>query len=512
MKNPRAHGPQHNTIQNEVLEIGSRLHKSPDDLLINSAFTAELNNQLALFDDLNQVDLAHTLVMAESSLIPQQEAVQLLSALIALGQTQDYTASAELGDLYTNREAWLLRHTLAAQWLGAGRARREAINTAYCLTQRNALLRLSDALIVLGTMLSTVSLQYSNALMPDYTYLQKSQPTSFGHYLSGFIFPLTRDLTRLQSLYSRLNNCPAGCGSSNGSRLPQNRDRISQLLGFNNIVAHARDAMWQADMQIELMAMLTMINVNLGRLAEDMQIFSTDEFGILKLDDRHARASKIMPQKKNPYALTHIRGLANTMIGLLSSCTALNITSSGQPDNRITLYGLVPKALTDTRHAVCLMADVIKHMKFNITRGELLIQNSFAMASDLAEVLTMQTPLSFRQAHKLVAGLVTQHNSQGNFSQLTAQEINAAAQELFDLHINFSASLLHMSLNPDQALQARQQPGGTAVAQIEHMLQASNIELQAQADWSKQQQQSIQSAEQQLQHNVQNFISSRRKQ
>ncbi len=108
-------------------------------------------------------------------------------------------------------------------------------------------------------------------------------------------------------------------------------------------MVHARDAMWQADLPIEAAAVLTAVLVNLDRLAEDLQIYATEEFALVELDDRHTRASKIMPQKKNPFALTHVRGVASTMIGTLAASAAASRTPSGQPDNRLPLYGMIPR-------------------------------------------------------------------------------------------------------------------------------------------------------------------------
>ena len=92
--------------------------------------------------------------------------------------------------------------------------------------------------------------------MADYTYLQPAQPTTFGHYLLGFAYPLLRDLERLQALFNRTNQSPAGCGSVNGSRLPQNRKRLAELLGFDGLAQHARDAMWQPDSPIETLSVV----------------------------------------------------------------------------------------------------------------------------------------------------------------------------------------------------------------------------------------------------------------
>jgi argininosuccinate lyase len=104
------------------------------------------------------------------------------------------------------------------------------------------------------------------------------------------------------------NRSPAGCGSVNGSHLPQDRSRLAELPGFDGLAQHARDAMWQPDGPIETLSVAITALINLDRLAEDLQIFATAEFDLVELDEGHTRASVIMPQKKNPYALNYVRG------------------------------------------------------------------------------------------------------------------------------------------------------------------------------------------------------------
>ncbi len=394
-------------INDQVLEIGTRLTTSPSSCMVESAFAWELSHQKHLFETIGLVDLAHTISTLELGTIPQQEGIELLHYLLELQNTPaSFKATAAGGDIYTNREAWLAERTPNVKYLGTGRARREAITAAFVLDVRQRLISLSDTLAMLAETLINRAEKEKNSLMPDYTYLQAAQPTTFGHYLLGFTYPLLRDMERLECLLEKLNRSPLGCGSTNGTRLPQGREQIAALLGFSGVISHARDAMWQTDLPIENAALLTACIVNLSRLAEDLQIFCTQEFSLIELGDQHARASKIMPQKKNPFALTHIRAVANKIIGLSASVCASARTPSGQPDNRLMIYGELPEGMQLVEQAAQLMSETLQELTFKSDRAYSLVDSGWALATDLAEALVQYCYLDFRSAHQLVASIV----------------------------------------------------------------------------------------------------------
>jgi argininosuccinate lyase len=483
-----------------VLEVGARLECGPSERLVQTAFRRELEDQLALFEAMGRMDLAHTLVMLDAGIIPPEPGRELLAALLELhGQPDDFQPDPARGDLYTNREAWLAGRTPAVGWLGAGRARREATTTAFHIKLRDDLLDLAEALAAFGHVLTRRAGELREALLPDYTYLQAAQPTSFGHYLLGFAYPVLRDLERLRGLYGRVNLSPAGCGSTNGSRLPQDRQRLAELLGFDGLAVHARDAMWQADLPIETAAALTAILVNLDRLAEDLQIFSTEEFGLVELDDRHARASKIMPQKKNPFALTHVRGLANAMLGTLTASAAAGRTPSGQPDNRLALYGALPRAIEDTRDAVDLMGEVVDLFIFNERQGRARLADGQALATDLAEVLVLECGLDFRRAHRLVGVLVRQGLAAGDgLNRLTPEILSATAEAVLGQRIELNEAMLRGALDPLVAIAARTGAGGAAPDAMAAMLDECGQAIAEFAAWTRDHQQRLQGAETRL--------------
>ncbi len=480
--------PKQEQVENvSVLGVGSRLTSGPAKELVQTAFARELADQLALFRGMSLADIAYTVMHIEAGVIPPAEGSSLLDALLALHRyPADFNPTPELGDLYTNREAWLASRTPAIGWLGAGRARRESTTTGYRITLRSSILAFVSALTKTGIVLVERASEYRSALMADYTSLQPAQPTTFGHYLLGFAYPLLRDLERLQTLYNRTNQSPAGCGSVNGSRLPQNRARLAELLGFDGIAQHARDAMWQPDGPIETLSVLVSALVNLDRLAEDLQIFATAEFDLLELSDGHARASVIMPQKKNPYSLAYVRGATNELIGMQTSASTLGRTPSGQVDNRIFLYGDVPRALEMATGVATLMSGVLAGMSFHATIAEDRVLHGFTTATDLAETITLETGLDFRTAHRIVGRLVRDASHTNRMMrELTTEDLDAAAQAILNRPLHLSETVFARATDPATAVAARRGIGGAAPKPLSDMLAECRSTLDTYATWHK---------------------------
>ena len=493
---------------NVVLGVGSRLAVGPAKELVQTAFARELSDQLALFRGMSLADLAHTVMLIEAGVIPSADGALLLSALLALHEfPRDFTPIPESGDLYTNREAWLATRTPAVGWLGTGRARRESTTTGYRVTVRSCLLVFADALIRAGRALIERADEYRSTLMADYTYLQPAQPTTFGHYLLGFAYPLLRDLERLQALYNRTNQSPAGCGSVNGSHLPQDRNRLAELLGFDGLAQHARDAMWQSDGPIETLSVVVTALVNLDRLAEDLQIFATAEFDLVELDEGHTRASVIMPQKKNPYALNYVRGATNELTGTLASVAALGRTPSGQVDNRVFIYGDVPRTLETATGVANLMAGVLAGLRFNAPVAQARLVNGFAMATDLAETITLETGLDFRTAHRIVGRLVRDATqAKRTMCDLTVADLDAAAQAMLNRPLQLSQAVFAQALDPATAVAARQGIGGAAPEPFAAMLAECRAALDAYTSWQKKTVASVEAAEEALIRRARSFV------
>lgn len=485
--------------QRTALGLDGALRDEPAEVLIRTAFADELDAQRALVEAISLVDLAHTMTLIECDVVPAIDGTRLLRALLALqAGPDDFVLDPAIGDLYTNRERWLLERDDAARWLGAGRARREATTTAYHLVVRSRLLELAAALMRAGTGLTDRAEAEHDTLMPDYTYLQAAQPTTFGHYLLGFVGPIVRDLARIKTLFARVDRSPAGIGSGNGSLIAQDRERLAELLGFDGIVAHGRDAVWQADLAVEAMGVVVAATLTLDRLAEDLLVFATDAFGFVELSDTLARGSRVLPQKRNPFALSHIRSVANRMIGVQAGVAAAARMPTGQPDTRAAATGEIPAALAAATGAADLAASVVATMRIDAVRCRAALDDSAASATDLASVLVRDHGIDFRTAHGIAARLVVDLGADGRrLADARVDDVAAAALELGE-RVDLTQASLEDALDPRRAVAGRIGPGGAAPESIDAMIVATRVGL-AEADaWVARSQARIEDAERAL--------------
>jgi argininosuccinate lyase len=453
------------------LGLGDRLKEGPAPELITSAFALETGDGPLLYDGMSLADLAQAVMLIETGLLPGPAGAELLAVLLELHQIppDEFPFDPARGDAYNNREYILRQRAPAvAGWLQAGRPRREVSTLAYLLVVRQRLLALIGAHLELLTALLELAGQHLHTLMPDYTYLQTAHPTTLAHYLLTFVQPITRDLARLRAVFERTNLSPAGAGSTNGSRLPLDRERLAELLGFDGVVLHTRDAMWQPDGPIEVLAALVALLANADRLAEDLQIWATQEFGTIELADRHSRISVIMPQKKNPYSLAFVRGAAREVLGRLTSTAAQQMTPSGQVDNRIFAYGGVPQALEQTTQAVRLLAGTLVGLTVN---RELLAQRarqSFSGATDLTEVIMFEAGLDAKTAHRIV-GQAVRTALQAN-QPFDSELVDRAASNIIGHPLHLSAGQVTTAMDPQAIVDARTGLGGAAPQSVQAMI------------------------------------------
>jgi argininosuccinate lyase len=463
----------------------ARFDERPAQPLIDSAYWLETQDAPLLHHDLTLADVAHIIHVAEQNVMPREIARTLLAALLELNQDANFVYDPQHGDAFTNREHWLRAHAPAvAGYLATGRARREATTVAFRLRVRRDLLVLMRALGDAQQAMLDLAARHVTTVMPDYTYLQQAHPTTFAHYLLTFVYPLRRDFVRLRDTFVLINQSPAGIGSTNGSRLPLARERMAALLGFAGVIKHTRDAMWQVDAPLQVVSAAATLMLHLDKLAEDLQIFNTTEFGFIELADAYARASIIMPQKKNPYALTFVRGAAASLLGRLTESFAIAQTPSAQIDNRMGAHGLVPRALDLTTRSVALMAGVCSTLIVKPEPMARWLEAGFTQATDLAETLVQECNIDHRMAHRIVGSLVRELLEQQKTARdITPTLIDEMAQVTIGHPLNLSAKKLAEALDPIAIVNTRTGIGGAAPSRVNEMVAECRADVEMQRAW-----------------------------
>ena len=298
-------------MSDEALGSGHRLRSGPSELLARTAFAHELEAAPYLWPGMAMADLAHVLTLDAAGLLPEEHRGPLLDGLLALVDVDGLVLDPSVGDIYNNRDRMLRdRVGRSAGYVHAGRARREASTIAWQVACRERLLHLGTAVADLVSVGPRVAEAHSATLMPDLTYLHRAQPTTLGHYLLGHLAPFARHLDRIERALTLVDSSPAGSGSTNGSRLPIDREMLADLLGFGTVLRHTRDAMWAPDMAIDIAHVCMQVMTSVDRFAEELQLWTTEGFAFADLADDQSRTSVVMPHKKNPYSLTYLRGAA----------------------------------------------------------------------------------------------------------------------------------------------------------------------------------------------------------
>jgi argininosuccinate lyase len=439
---------------------------APAQSLIDAGFATEIADAPYLHHGLNLADMAHVLDLHNRGLVPDDAFQDLARVLLEAHETspEDFPYDPAWGETYNCREkhfAELIGD--ASGWLHAGRPRREAGRIALRLVLRRMGAELAIVTADFIEAITAIATDHAETYMPDQTYLQHAQPSTFGHYVLGFAAPAARDLRRLLIELESVNLSPGGAGCVNGTRLLSDRLQIANSLGFEGIIEHTRDAMWQTDGLISLLSIVTSLISNESKLAEDLEIWDSPEFDYVELAGPYTRSSVLMPQKRNPYALSIVRGASGVLIGRLSGFLSVIKTPSARSDNYIYAYGEVPRALDLAHRITVLMTGVVSTLEVRHERLLQQLERGFSQSTDLAEYVMLETGIDYRTAYRVVGHTVREASRNGQRGlDIKGADIDAAAVELLGAPIGMSDLDLTEVLDPRRIVQTRQAQGGAS--------------------------------------------------
>lgn len=312
--------------------------------------------------------------------------------------------------------------------------------------------------------------QWFGILAPGYTHLRRAQPVLLSHYLMAYNEMFKRDSERLSECRKRVDVMPLGSSALSGNPYPIDREFLAELLGFSRISENSIDAVSDRDFALEYLSAISICMIHLSRMAEDLILWSSDEFGLVELPEGFCTGSSIMPQKKNPDVLELVRGKAGRVIGAFVS---LATTLKGLPltynrdlqEDKEPLFGA-----SDTFQGVLrVMVPLLEGLGIRKERLEQMASGGFAMATELADYL-VHKGLPFREAHRIAGQIVRYCEEKGkDLRELSLEELRGFSKLL-------DGDVL-LWLDPHHALRRRGVPGGTSPERVKEAIERAKEEL-----------------------------------
>jgi argininosuccinate lyase len=451
---------------NEGALWGGRFAGGPSEALAALSKSTHFDWVLAPYDV--TASKAHARVLHRAGLLTDEQRDGLLAGLDSLGED---VADGSFGPIVTDEdvhgalERGLIERVGAdlGGRLRAGRSRNDQVATLFRMWLRDAVRRVADGALGLVAALATQAAAHPTAIMPGKTHLQSAQPILLAHHLLAHAHPLLRDVDRIADFDDRTAVSPYGSGALAGSSLGLDPDAIAADLGFATAADNSVDATASRDFAAEAAFVLAMIGVDLSRLAEDIILWSSTEFGYVTLHDSWSTGSSIMPQKKNPDIAELARGKSGRLIGNL---TGLLATLKAQPlaYNRDLQEDKEPlfDSVAQLELLLPAMAGLVSTLKFDTQRMADLAPAGYTLATDIAEWL-VRKGVPFRVAHEAAGAAVKVAETRGvGLDDLTDDEFAAITPDL--------TPDVREVLTIEGSVNSRDARGGTAPIQVAKQL------------------------------------------
>jgi argininosuccinate lyase len=447
---------------------GGRFDLSPADLM------TEINASIGFDKAMAPQDIrgskAHADMLAATGIITKADAREIVKGLdqiageIAAGK---FRFSEKLEDIHMNVEARLAELIgPAAGRLHTARSRNDQVALDFRMYVRDAIDGFDVALGQLIRALAEKAEAHADVIMPGFTHLQPAQPVTFGHHLLAYVEMFARDRGRFADARKRLNISPLGAAALAGTSFPINRHMTAEALGFDAPAANSLDAVADRDFALETLAAATITAVHLSRVAEEIVIWMTPQFGFVTLTDRWTTGSSIMPQKRNPDAAELCRAKVGRIAGAFQGLTMvmkglpLTYSKDMQEDKEQTFDALraLSVALAAMRGMIAELEPVPEAMRAAAGRG-------FTTATDLADWLVQSLKMPFRDAHHVTGALVKAAEQRGvDLDKLPLSEMQKVEPRI-------TADVVRV-LGIDNSVKSRTSYGGTAPQNVRKMARA----------------------------------------
>ncbi|MCR8644000.1 argininosuccinate lyase [Paenibacillus sp. N1-5-1-14] len=460
--------------------------KTYTEVVLEPAFN-EAKQQL--LGPMMAINKAHLIMLLQENLITPEDAHAIANAItdLDLDGLRKCTYTGEFEDLFFQVEKQLLdKAGDIAGNLHLGRSRNDMGIAIYRMTLREKMLITLGSALHLKEHLLAFAEEHVDTLMIGYTHTQQAQPTTMAHYIMAVVDSLSRDIRRLIAAYMNCNRSSMGAAALTTSGFPINREKMMDLLAFEGLVENSYDAIGGADYVGEIASCVQLAATNLGRVTQDLLLWSTQEFGVLKVSAPYVQISSIMPQKRNPVSLEHMRSLLSSCVGNASAVlTMIHNTPFGDiVDTEDDMQPYAWKSLEILEKMYRLLAAVIGTMEVNKEVLRKRTEGSFATVTELADTLVRTDGLSFRKSHHIVSGVVKKALEQGlAANEITLPLVNEVAIQVIGRELSIDEVILQQSLDPEHFVNIRSLPGGPSPKEMERMITDRKLRLQANRQW-----------------------------
>ncbi|MBK7801466.1 MAG: argininosuccinate lyase [Chloracidobacterium sp.] len=448
---------------------GGRFTEKPDKTFAEFNDSFRFDRRLFVAD--LRASIAHANGLAGAGVITGDEAAAITGGLVEMLAAADSNDAifdgSDAEDVHSFIEGKLIAAIGdAGRKLHTGRSRNDQVATAFRLWLRDEIDAIADLVRDTQTSIVELAARHADAVMPGYTHLQRAQPVMFAHWCLAYFEMLKRDRDRLADARKRVNILPLGSGALAGAGFPVDREAVARELGFEGISANSLDAVSDRDFAVEFTSACSLIRVHLSRLAEDLIIYCSNEFGFVSLSDAVSSGSSLMPQKKNPDALELLRGKAGRVfghqMGLLSMIKGLPLAyNKDMQEDKEAVFDTVDTINISLRAA----AIVLDNTTLNEERARNAAAKGYLNATELADYL-VKKGVPFRSAHEAVGRAVLFAIGEGKeLHELSLDEIR-----------QFSAVIgddVNEALGLESALAAKGTIGGTSPGRVALALESA---------------------------------------
>ncbi|MGC5781473.1 argininosuccinate lyase [Methylobacterium sp. NFXW15] len=437
---------------------GGRFASGPAEIMEEINASIGFDKRLAPQDI--RGSLAHVAMLGKAGILPADDVAAIEVGLKTVRdeiEAGSFVFKRELEDIHMSVESRLTEIVgPGAGRLHTARSRNDQVATDMKLWVRDTLDSLDEQAAGLQRALAEKALAHAGTVMPGFTHLQSAQPVTFGHHCLAYVEMLARDRGRFRDARARLNECPLGAAALAGTSFPIDRHATAAALGFDRPTANSLDSVADRDFALEALSAASICAVHLSRFAEELVVWTSAQFGFVKLSDGYTTGSSIMPQKRNPDAAELVRAKAGRIIGAL---TGLLIVMKGLPlayskdmqeDKEGTFDALQALSL-----CLAAMTGMVKDLEPATETLARAAGSGFSTATDLADWLVRELGMPFRQAHHVTGRLVGAAAAKGvGLEELSLAEMQEAEPQITEA--------VYAVLGVENSVASRTSYGGTA--------------------------------------------------